>query len=304
MRWLYLLKLLGKLWALKRISPSPLKMLLRACLGQDTHTLRLPSGELLPRQITPPNLYGYLLLQDHLRLSAEQPPERDRLRWELTPGRYFLTRLTTGMDLMTLYELFGRKDYGADFTNQVVLDVGAYNGDSAVYFALQGAKQVIALEPHPPNFALAQENIRQMGLEDRITLLPAALSTTDGEALLQVAPTEPDANSLTPPNSPLQKLISYTEKTPVQTLSLPTLRRKYGLEEIDFVKLDCEGCEFALIASLPEEELQRVRVWHIEYHARPEPLIQRLQEAGFTVEKKLDRGVLGYLIAHRQVNNP
>lgn len=304
MRWLYLLKLLGKLGTLWRISPTPVKMLLNAFLGRDTHTLRLPDGQLLPRQITPPNLYGYLLLQAHVSLAPEQPSETHMLRWELAPGRYFLTRLTTGMDLMTLYELFGRKDYGADFTNQVVLDVGAYNGDSAVYFALQGAKQVIALEPHPPSFALAQENIRQMGLEPRIILLPAALSTTDGEALLQVAPTEPDANSLTPPDSPLQKLISYTEKTPVQTLSLPTLRRQYGLEEIDFVKLDCEGCEFALIASLSEEELRRVKVWHIEYHARPEPLIQRLQGAGFLVEKKLDRGVLGYLIARRQVNNP
>jgi FkbM family methyltransferase len=173
-----------------------------------------------------------------------------------------------------------------------------------VYFALQGAKQVIALEPHPPNFALAQENIRQMGLEDRITLFPAALSTTDGQAFLQVAPTEPDANSLTPPDSPLQKLISYTEKTPVQTISFSTLCAQYGLEEVDFIKLDCEGCEFALISSLPEDELRRAKTWHIEYHARPEPLIQRLQKAGFIVEKKLDRGVLGYLIARRQVNNP
>jgi hypothetical protein len=33
--------------------------------------------------------------------------------------------------------------------NKDVIDVGAFIGDSAMYFAMRGAKRVIAIEPHP-----------------------------------------------------------------------------------------------------------------------------------------------------------
>ncbi|HDD64256.1 MAG TPA: hypothetical protein ENF53_03775 [Thermoprotei archaeon] len=36
-----------------------------------------------------------------------------------------------------------------DVKDKVVIDVGAWVGDSSVYFALKGAKKVIAMEPHP-----------------------------------------------------------------------------------------------------------------------------------------------------------
>lgn len=301
MRWLYLLKLLRRIGALRRITPNPLGLFLRALGGLDRHTLRLAPGLERVCLISPPNLYGYLLLREAGLAPAQVQPEApDELLWELAPGRTFRTRLKVGMDLMTLYELFGRKDYGEDFSGQTVVDVGAYNGDSAVYFALQGARRVIALEPYPPSFALAEENIQRMGLADRVTLVPAALGVESGEAKFQVAPAEPDANSLKPPDTPLQKLIAYSDTVSVPVLSLPELRRRFGLEEIDFLKLDCEGCEFALLEGLPEAELRKVRVWHIEYHARPEPLLGRLVAAGFWVEKRLDRGILGYLVARRR----
>ena len=38
-------------------------------------------------------------------------------------------------------------------------DVGANIGDSSIYFALKGAKKVIALEPLPANYEMAVKNI-------------------------------------------------------------------------------------------------------------------------------------------------
>ncbi|MCX7605820.1 MAG: FkbM family methyltransferase [Bacteroidia bacterium] len=301
MRWLYLLKLLRVYRRLRRISSAPFLLLLRALRGVDQHNLCLFPGVSRLCHITPPNLYGFLLLREAgMQPASVQPEAPELLAWELSPGRTFLTRLTVGMDLMTLYELFGRKDYGEDFSGKVVVDVGAYNGDSTVYFALQGARQVIGLEPYPPNYALAQENITRMGLSDRILLLPAALGTDEGQAAFQIAPKEPDANSLTPPSSPLQKFIRYEEQISVEVLSLSALLNRFDLEEVDFLKLDCEGCEFSLIESLSPMELRRVRTWHIEYHANPKPLIDKLSGAGFSVEKRLDRGFLGYLIGERR----
>lgn len=301
MRWLYMLKLILRLPSLRQVVASPLSALWCILRGKDTHWLRLDSGRLLERRITPPNLYGFLLLRQHqLRLAAQQPPEMDQLLWQLSDEGTFLTRLTVGMDLMTLYEIFGRKDYGEDFAGKIVLDVGAYNGDSAVYFALRGAKRVIALEPYPPNYALAQANIHRMHLTDRIELLPYALGAENGRLRFYIAPDSPDANSLAPPDSPLQKLIRYEGEVEVEVRALPALLDELGLPEVDFLKLDCEGCEFAVIEKLPAEALRRVRTWHIEYHARPDALIQKLQSLGYTVQRLRDRGgVLGYLVAQR-----
>lgn len=301
MHWLYLLKLLWAFPHLNRISPSPWNLLWRVLRRQNTHTLLLGPGQLLQRQITPPNLYGFLCLrQAGVALAAEQPAVADQLLWELAPGRTFLTRLTVGMDLMTLYEVFGRRDYGSDFSGQVVVDVGAYNGDSAVFFALAGARRVIALEPYPPNFELAKENLRRMGLADRVSLLPVALGAQRGKAQLRVATHEPDANTLSPADSPLQKLIAYTQTVEVEVWSLDELLAQIGQDQVDFFKLDCEGCEFALLEALPVETLRRVKAWHIEYHAAPQPLLRKLEEAGFSVERKLDRRFLGYLVARRR----
>lgn len=301
MRWLYLIKLCLRLPALRRIVPDPIRALWRIMWKNDRHRLWLSPKQQLERVITPPNLYGYLLLREGgLQPAAQQPAEADHLLWQLTPQGTFLTRLSVGMDLMTLYELFVRRDYGANFQDKVILDVGAYNGDSAVYFALQGAKRVIALEPYPPSFALAQANLQRMQLTDRVTLLPLALGAENGRMRFQIASASPDANSLHPPDSPLQKLISYDNTVEVEVRALPDLLDELGLGEIDFLKLDCEGCEFAVIGGLPAEMLRRVRCWHIEYHAKPTLLIEKLRSAGFTVKREKDRGgVLGYLLAER-----
>jgi len=47
-----------------------------------------------------------------------------------------------------------------DVKGKVVIDVGAYIGDSAIYFALKGARKVIALESHPGTFAEMLDNIK------------------------------------------------------------------------------------------------------------------------------------------------
>jgi FkbM family methyltransferase len=52
--------------------------------------------------------------------------------------------------------------------NKIVVNVGAYTGDSAIYFALRGAKKVIAIEPRSNAFNEMLENIRLNNLEDGI----------------------------------------------------------------------------------------------------------------------------------------
>jgi len=60
----------------------------------------------------------------------------------------------------SILEIFGHGEYASlDVKDKVIIDIGAYIGDSAIYFALKGAKRVIAVEPHPGAFAEMLENI-------------------------------------------------------------------------------------------------------------------------------------------------
>ena len=71
-----------------------------------------------------------------------------------------------------------------------------------------------------------------------------------------------------------------------QAANANALAQLMELESLNdvFLKMDCEGCEFEIVAGLPEEALRKIRNVVIEYHARrPTPLIRRLGAAGFNV---------------------
>ncbi len=54
-------------------------------------------------------------------------------------------------------EQFIDKVYGNDFTGKIVVDLGASIGNSEIYFAVNGVKKVIALEPFSESFEIAKE---------------------------------------------------------------------------------------------------------------------------------------------------
>ena len=54
-----------------------------------------------------------------------------------------------------------------------MIDIGANIGDSPIYFALNNAKNVIALEPYPYSYNSALKNIKKNNIDDKIILLNA-----------------------------------------------------------------------------------------------------------------------------------
>jgi hypothetical protein len=55
-----------------------------------------------------------------------------------------------------------------------------------------------------------------------------------------------------------------------------------------FLKLDCEGCEYDII---PKLDMSKVTDVVMEYHMKPEPLMEALARAGF-LNISLDRKAL------------
>ncbi|MCW1297631.1 MAG: FkbM family methyltransferase, partial [Candidatus Rehaiarchaeum fermentans] len=159
------------------------------------------------------------------------------------------------IDLVHILEIFIDKVYGERF-HGTVIDVGAYNGDSSIYFALNGAERVIALEPFPENFELAKENIEINNLEDKIVLLPYAFAREEGEMEFYASKSNPNANSLKP-ISEITKGIEF-DVIKVKSISLQKIVNDFKISSISLLKLDCEGCEYDTLPYLSDELYDKI----------------------------------------------
>ena len=71
-----------------------------------------------------------------------------------------------------LLNVFFREDYKfLSPDRSLVIDIGANIGDTAIYFCLNNAKHVIALEPFPFSYKYALLNITSNNMNDKIELL-------------------------------------------------------------------------------------------------------------------------------------
>ena len=193
-------------------------------------------------------------------------------------------------------EVFGLEEYGfLDVENEIVVDIGANIGDSTIYFALNNAKNVIALEPYPYSYNIALNNIKKNNIEEKIILLNAGYGQ-DGTAKIN-----PDYKS-----TGCSELKSFNDGIDVTTLSLKTLLNYYSINNA-VLKMDCEGCEYNLLKE-DNDILKKFKRIQIEYHYGYEKLKEKLEDAGFIVtyskpEKRYNQDaadhntVVGYIYA-------
>src|SRR5579859_3164508 len=89
-------------------------------------------------------------------------------------GTKFVTGPIELMDLLgAVHERFVQREYDVlDVQGAVVIDIGAYVGDSAIFFARAGARRVYGYEPFATTYAAAVRNVVLNGLEDVIKLKP------------------------------------------------------------------------------------------------------------------------------------
>jgi len=157
-----------------------------------------------------------------------------------------------------------------DVKGKRVLDAGASIGDTAVYFALRGAREVVAFEPYPFPYSFALKNVEANGLKN-VKVVNAGVSGRDGMVKVTKGETR-GADDLQPSDEP--------DAVEVSVYSLDRVLEEYG--PFDVMKMDCEGCEYdAILNSKRIGELKQIQ---IEYHYGPEKLVEALRNAGFEVK--------------------
>ena len=191
-----------------------------------------------------------------------------------------------------LFNIFYGKDY--DFLpvkNRVVIDIGANIADSSIYFATTGAKKVIALEPFPKNFVVAQKNITLNGFTDKIELLNAGCC--GGQSKDMVLDTSANGVGCQTMQSSLGSNIHF--------YTLQELISKYNIDSPAVLKIDCEGCEYDIILSNDKTILDKFSHIQVEYHHGFRDLKKHLVDANFVVSHtnpKYENGMeIGWIYA-------
>jgi len=154
--------------------------------------------------------------------------------------------------------------------NKTVLDIGANIGDSTLYFALNGAKHVIALEPYPYSYNLAKKNITLNHMQNKVTLLNEAIGAKETFIILDENYRSTGCDDI--------KMSKQGKKIKVTTLD--ALVKKFNIKNAA-LKMDCEGAEYDAILNATNETLRKFDQIIIETHYGYMNLEKKLREAGF-----------------------
>jgi len=157
-----------------------------------------------------------------------------------------------------------------DVKEKRVLDVGASIGDTAIYFALRGARDVVAFEPYPFPYNFALKNIEANGLKN-VKVVNAGVSGHDGTVKVTRGETCGE-DALKASDEP--------DAVEVPVYSLDRVLEEYG--PFDVIKMDCEGCEYDAIAN--SKRIGEIKQIEMEYHCGLERLLEALKNAGFEIK--------------------
>ena len=183
-----------------------------------------------------------------------------------------------------LNEIFYEKIYNNDFVcvaeNDIVFDIGFNYGFFTLDALTYKPKKVIGFEPNPKLVKLFNEldidsvELHQVAVSDKAGSTIFYENNFSGKSSIHS-----DVNADT-------KLNSYN----VNICSFNDMTEQYDV--IDYLKVDCEGAEYEIFESIPNEFLtNRIRKIALEFHhnindIKVVNLISKIKECGF--ETKID----------------
>jgi|SaaInlStandDraft_6_1057023.scaffolds.fasta_scaffold00413_13 FkbM family methyltransferase len=150
-----------------------------------------------------------------------------------------------------------------NWKDKIIIDVGAECGDTPLYFAQLGAK-VFACEPIKEHFNSMVENLKlNPKLSEKIVPINAGIGKDEELIFYQ------DKSGQVGRTSFISNQHGKNAKqSKVKGYSLETLVKKFDINKIDLLKMDCKGCEYYL----NEEILKIVKQVKIEYSLEFEKL--------------------------------
>jgi FkbM family methyltransferase len=156
-----------------------------------------------------------------------------------------------------------------DVKGKVVLDIGAYVGDSSIYFIRKGAKKIYAYEAVKDFYEIMLKNIELNNLQDKIIPINKGIDCNKGENYIK---------------NNYGRTGLESGDTKIELISIKDVFEEIYNKEGEFVtKIDCEGCEYSLLC-LPDEILKYSREYIIEIHGSPQTIISKFLRNGYKMK--------------------
>jgi FkbM family methyltransferase len=183
-----------------------------------------------------------------------------------------------------LYEIFFLNSYDHGdckvMPNDIVFDVGGNIGLFSYYSICKNARKVYYFEPSNKMFEIATSNLNSF---DNIVFENVAVSDSTGT-------TDFFYNSEFPGLSTMDSLNSgVANRTQCNSVNIMDYLLKNGIENIDYLKLDCEGSEYQIFEALSFDYLSNhIHKIAIEYHNNEDKrlnlILDKLSKCEFTFE--------------------
>lgn len=187
-----------------------------------------------------------------------------------------------------LYDIFINRCYKKEQcsvrSGDTVFDIGSNLGFFSYHAICEGAKTVYSFEPGVSQYESIKENF---GSLDSLHLENLAVSDFEGEINFYVHPSLSVLSS-TSLDDMNQSPDGYT-LTRCKSVNLYEYCLRNNIEKIDYLKMDCEGAEYKIIESLPEEFLKNsISKICMEYHdnsdMKVQKIIDKLSKCGFSLD--------------------
>jgi FkbM family methyltransferase len=166
-------------------------------------------------------------------------------------------------------------EYHCDCQDKVVLDVGGFEGESAVYFWHKGAKKIIIYEPLAENVEYIKRNLTLNHINAEIH--QSGIGKENGTITIHYDKIDPGFGIHSKGNSTIEIKISDVSKVIAESGA-------------DIAKFDCESAE-ECISDVPATILQKIPYYIIEVHS-PEirqSVLDKFQSASFILERELPK---------------
>jgi FkbM family methyltransferase len=187
------------------------------------------------------------------------------------------------MDVWTAKEVCLDRDYervGVPIQpGWTLVDIGAGIGEFAIDVAVRHPTCTVhAYEPAPETFEVLRQNV-WLNEARNVHIHCAAVTGVPGVAALDVSSLHAARHHIARGDVP------SGEKREVAAMTLAEVLDGLGTSICAFLKIDCEGGEYALLQGADRDTLARISRICLEYHdgpwGRPEHLVDTLAAAGF-----------------------
>ena len=198
--------------------------------------------------------------------------------------------------VLTMTFFFSRIPEYQPTSSDVIIDIGAHIGTFAIKAASRVPEGMVhAIEASRETFNYLKVNA---ALNRNLNIVPHLLTVADrdGEVTLHH-----DKGSWG--HSIMKQLSPRGER--VKAVSLGGFMAANQINDVSFIKFNCEGAEFPILMTTPLDTLIRVRMMLVLYHldlveeSSLAALLGRLSEAGFKTDVRNKRKARGWIIASR-----